>query len=48
MQGNDGSADIEHTLVATEGEGEGVTNWESITETYVLPYLKQIAGGNVN
>ena len=28
------------------GEGAGVTNWESSTETYILPYVKQIASEN--
>ena len=29
------------------GEGAGETNWESNTETYILPYVKQIASGNL-
>ena len=28
--------------VDTTGEGEGGTNWGSSTETYTLPYVKQI------
>ena len=31
----------------TAREGEDGTNWESRIESYVLPYLKQIAGGNL-
>ena len=27
-------------------EGAGETNWESNTETYILPYVKQIASEN--
>ena len=29
------------------GEGEDGTNWDSSTETYTLPYVKQIAIGNM-
>ena len=29
------------------GEGEGWTNWERSMETYILPYVKQIASGNL-
>ena len=31
----------------TGGEGEGGTNGESRLETYLLPYVKQIASGNL-
>ena len=31
----------------TVGEGEGGMNWESNIETYILPYVKQIANGNL-
>ena len=31
----------------TAGEGEGGTNSENSTQTYTLPYVKQIASGNV-
>ena len=44
---NNGDADIENRLVGTVGEGEGGTNSKSNTETYTLPYVKQIASGNL-
>ena len=28
-------------------EGEGETNWESSIGTYTLPYVKQLASGNL-
>ena len=31
----------------TGGEGEGGTNGESRLETHLLPYVKQIASGNL-
>ena len=31
----------------TEGERDGGTNWESSTDTYSLPCVKQIASGKV-
>ena len=31
----------------TVGEGEDGTNWESRTEAYTLPHVKQIASGNL-
>ena len=34
-------------LVGTAGEGEDGTNQESSTETYTLPYVKQMASGNL-
>ena len=33
--------------VDTVGEGEGGTNSENSMQTYTLPYVKQIASGNV-
>ena len=41
------SADIENGPVDAVGEGEGGTDWKSSPETYTLPYVKQIAGGNL-
>ena len=29
------------------GEGNGGMTWEDSMETYILPYVKQIAGGNL-
>ena len=40
-------ADIEKSLVDTLGKGEGGTNGESSTETYTLPYVKQIPNGKL-
>ena len=38
---------MENRLVDKVGEGEGWTNWERSMETYILPYVKQIASGNL-
>ena len=35
----------ENELVDTEGEGR--MNWENSNETYILPFAKQIASGNL-
>ena len=44
MHGNNGDAGV----VDTEGGNrEGGMNGESITETCTLPYVKQIAGGDL-
>ena len=34
---------MENRLVSTAGEGQGGTNEESSVETYILPYVKEIA-----
>ena len=47
MQGSNGDADTEKRLVCTKREGEGRMNWDSGIETYTLPYVKQIASGNL-
>ena len=47
MQGISADTDIENRLVDTVGEGEGRTNGEDSIETYTLPYVKQIASGNL-
>ena len=39
--------DMENRLVDKVGEGEGWTNWERSMETYILPYVKQRASGNL-
>ena len=31
----------------TVGEGERKANWKSSIETHILPYIKQIASGNL-
>ena len=45
LQGSRGDTDIENRLVDTVGEGEGGMDWENSTETYTLPYVKQIESG---
>ena len=35
LQGSNGDADLENRLVDSVREGEGGTNWESSTETYI-------------
>ena len=46
--GSNGDADTENRLVDTGvGEGEDEMNGESSMETYTLPYVKQIASGNL-
>ena len=47
LQGGNGDADTENRLAYTVGEEEGGTNGESSTETYMLPYVKQRASGNL-
>ena len=47
LQGRNTDTDIEDRLVDTVREGENGTNWESCTETYTLPYVKQTASGNL-
>ena len=47
LQGSNGDPDIENRLVDTVREGECGMNWESSMETYTLPYVKQIASGNL-
>ena len=43
LQGSIGDTDVKHRLVDTVGEGEGGTTWGQSLETYILPYVKQIA-----
>ena len=47
MQGRNRDADVENGLVDTEGEGESGLNWESSTDIYTLPCIKQIASGKL-
>ena len=47
MQGGNGDADTENSLVDTVGEGAGGMNWQSSMEVDALPYGKQIASGNL-
>ena len=48
MQGNSGNTNIENRLmdVGSGEEGEGGMNGQSM-ETYTLPYVKEIANGNL-
>ena len=43
MQGSKRDTDIKNRLLDTMGEGEGGMTGESSIETYILPYVKQIA-----
>ena len=42
LQNSNRDTDVENRLVDIVGEGESGTNWESIMETYMLPYIKYI------
>ena len=39
--------DVGKGLVDIEGEGENGTNWESRTDIYTLPCVKQLASGKL-
>ena len=49
MHGSNGDTDIEKRLMdkGTRQEGEGEINGESSLDTCTLPYIKQIASGNL-
>ena len=47
MQGSGGDKDIENDFVDTVGGAEGWDRLETNTEPYTLPYVKQIASGNL-
>ena len=47
FQGSNRDSDTEIKLVDTVGEEEGGRNWESSMEICTLPYVKQIASGNL-
>ena len=51
LQASNGDADIKNEIyghgVGEWGAGEGGMNGESSMETYTLPYIKQIAKGNL-
>ena len=47
LHGSSGDVVIENRLVDTEWEGKGGTNGKSSMETFILPYVKQIASGNL-
>ena len=47
MQGKNRDTDIENGLTDMMREGERGKQWESSTETYILPYVKSIDSGNL-
>ena len=47
FQGSNRDSDTEIKLVDTVGEEEGGRNWENSMEICTLPYVKQIASGNL-
>ena len=47
IQSSNGEADIVNRLLAIVREREGGMIWESSTETYTLPYIKQRASENL-
>ena len=47
LQGRNRDADTEDRLVDTAGAGEGGMNWESSTEIYALPYVKEKGDGKL-
>ena len=42
MQGSKGETNVKNRLLDSVGEGENVMIWENNTETYTLPYIKQM------
>ena len=47
LWGSKGDTDVKNRLMATLGQGEGGMTWESSIQTYILPYVKHIVGGNL-
>ena len=47
LQEKNRDADTENGLVDTVGEGEGGTSWENSIGIYILPRVKQTAGGKL-
>ena len=43
MQDSKRVTDVKNRLLDSVGEGEGGMIWENSIETYILPYVKQIA-----
>ena len=43
MQDSKRDTDVKNKLLDSVGEGEGGMIWENSTETWILPYVKQIA-----
>ena len=46
LQGRNGDADVENGFADTAGGGEAGRNWESSTEKYILPCVKQMLAGS--
>ena len=47
LQSSNLDSDIENRLVDTLEKGESGMNWQSSTETYTSPYVRQLARGNL-
>ena len=43
MRDSKRDTDVKNRLMDSVGEGEGGMMWETSIETYILPYVKQIA-----
>ena len=47
LQDSNKDTDAENRFVGTVGKGEGGTDGESSSETYTLPYVKQMTSGDL-
>ena len=47
LQGRNRNTDVENRHVNTGGEGEGGMNWEIRIDICTLPWVRQIASGNL-
>ena len=47
LQGRNRDSDIGNRLMDIAGAGEGGMNWESSSELYILPFVKQTANGKL-
>ena len=46
MQGSKGDTDVKNRLLDSVGEGKDGMIWENSTETYTLPYVKQMTSAS--
>ena len=46
MQGSKRDTDVKNRILDSVGEGEGGMIWENSTETYILPYVKQMTSAS--
>ena len=46
MQDSKGDPGVKNRLLDSVGEHKGVMIWENSTETYLLPYVKQMASAS--